>query len=139
MDKSTVYDCNIIQLPRIKNAAVSITSITAFDAIPFDIQRVYCLYDIPAGAVWGGHAHKELETVIIAGSGSFDVMLDDGKIRRYISLNNPNYGLCIKSGIWRELANFSSGAVVIAIASILFSEDDYIRNYREFTKYKKAA
>ncbi len=94
------------------------------------------MYDIPGGESRGGHAHKRLEQLIVAASGSFDVVLDDGKNKKNINLNLPNYGLFIRPGIWRELVNFSSGAVVIAIASTIYDEDDYIRDYQEFIRYK---
>ncbi len=134
--KSTVFDCHIIQLSRIENATGNVISVSSYQDIPFDIKRVYYLYDIPGGESRGGHAHKRLEQLIVAASGSFDVVLDDGKNKKNINLNLPNYGLFIRPGIWRELVNFSSGAVVIAIASTIYDEDDYIRDYQEFIRYK---
>jgi len=134
--KSTVFDCHIIQLSRIENATGNVTSVSSYQDIPFDIKRAYYLYDIPGGESRGGHAHKRLEQLIVAASGSFDVMLDDGKNKKNITLNLPHYGLFIRPGIWRELVNFSSGAVVIVIASTIYNEDDYIRDYQEFIRYK---
>lgn len=134
--KNTIFDCQIIQLSQMKSATGDMTSVSAYREIPFAIERAYYLYDIPEGESRGGHAHKRLEQLIVAASGSFEVVLDDGNIKKNINLNLPNYGLCIRSGIWRELINFSSGAVVIALASTIYDEDDYIRDYQEFIKYK---
>ena len=135
-DNSTVFDCYVIQLPQIKKVTGNITSVSSYKEIPFDIKRVYYLYDIPGGASRGGHAHKGLQQLLVAASGSFDVLLDDGKIKRTINLNLPYYGVWIRSGIWRELINFSSGSVAIVIASTVYDENDYIRDYQEFIKYK---
>ncbi len=135
-DKSTVYDCHIIKLSQIESATGKITSVSSTLDVPFDIKRVYYLYDIPGGEKRGGHAHKRLEQFVVAASGSFDVVLDDGQNKKNINLNLPNYGLFIRPGIWDELVNFSSGAVVIAIASTIYDEDDYIRDYQEFIRYK---
>jgi oxalate decarboxylase/phosphoglucose isomerase-like protein (cupin superfamily) len=134
--KSSVYECSIIELPQIENRAGNITPIVSYSEIPFSINRVYYLYDVPSGETRGGHAHKELQQLIIAASGSFDVVLDDGKIKRTISLNRPNFGLYVKSGIWRELLNFSSGSVLLVLASLKYTEDDYIRKYDDFLKSK---
>jgi dTDP-4-dehydrorhamnose 3,5-epimerase-like enzyme len=100
--------------------------------LPFEIKRVYYLYDVPSDSSRGGHAHKELQQFLIALSGSFDVVLDNGKSRRTITLNKPNRGLLIPNGIWRELDNFSSGAVCLSLVSDVYKEDDYIRDYDEF-------
>ena len=104
--------------------------------IPFSIKRVYYLYDIPGGESRGGHAHKELYQLMIAVSGSFDVLLDDGSNRKIVKLNRPNYGLLIVPGIWRELFEFSSGAVCLVLASEVYKEEDYIRDYSSFINYK---
>jgi len=104
--------------------------------VPFEVKRVYYLYDVPGGEVRGGHAHKDLYQLLIAASGSFDVVLDDGNIKRTISLNRPYLGLLIIPGIWRELNNFSSGSVCLVLASEIYIEDDYIRVYDSFLKYK---
>ncbi|MEX0996457.1 MAG: FdtA/QdtA family cupin domain-containing protein [Flavobacteriaceae bacterium] len=104
--------------------------------LPYDVKRVYYLYDVPSDATRGGHAHIELQQCLIALSGSFDVLLDDGKSRTIVHLNKPNKGLIIPSGIWRELENFSSGAVCLALVSDVYKEEDYIRDYKDFVSYK---
>ena len=134
--KSTVWDCQLVELPRIRAEAGSITALNNGSDIPFAVKRVYYLYDVPGGAERGGHAHKELYQLIIAASGSFDVVLDDGKNRRSVSLNRPYMGLLIVPGIWRELNNFSSGAICLVLASEGYREEDYFRNYHEFKKEK---
>ena len=105
--------------------------------IPFEVKRVYYLYDIPGGAERGGHAHKNLQQLIIAASGSFTVVLDDGKTKRSVSLNRPYQGLLIVPGIWRELVDFSSGAICLVLASEKYDESDYIREYNDFLMLKK--
>lgn len=135
-EKTNVYDCSVIELPQITDRSGNITAVTSSDEIPFDIKRIYYLYDVPGGETRGGHAHKELQQLIVAASGSFDVQLDDGKIKRTISLNRPNYGLYIKPGIWRELVNFSSGSVLLVLASECYLESDYLREYQEFQTFK---
>ncbi|WP_242133358.1 sugar 3,4-ketoisomerase [Aestuariivivens marinum] len=107
-------------------------SVVEKNTIPFSIKRIYYLYDVPSGATRGGHAHKEQSAILIAISGSFDVILDNGFKRQRVMLNRPNKGLLIPSMIWRELDNFSSGAICLVIASDEFNEEDYIRNYNEF-------
>ena len=106
--------------------------------IPFKIQRVYYLYDVPGGESRGGHAHKDLQQVIVAASGSFDLIVDDGKIKRTFHLSRPYLGVYMPSGIWRELDNFSSGAICLVLASHLYDETDYIRDHEEFIKFKKS-
>lgn len=125
----------IIRIPKIEERRGNLSVIEG-DTIPFDIKRVYYLYDIPSGAERGGHAHKNLKQFLVALSGSFDVVLKDGKEEKIITLNKPNEGLLIYSGIWRELENFSSGAVCLVIASQVFEEADYIRDYNDFLKTK---
>ena len=105
--------------------------------IPFDVKRVYYLYDIPGGEARGGHAHYELQQFIIAASGSFDVILDDGKNTKTVTLNRPNFALHIVPGLWRELNNFSSGSISLVLASHKYDEKDYIRNYNKYLKFKK--
>jgi dTDP-4-dehydrorhamnose 3,5-epimerase-like enzyme len=124
----------IIQLPKIEDGRGNI-SVIEKNVLPYPIKRVYYLYDIPSNAHRGGHAHIELQQCLIALSGSFDVVLDDGKERKVIHLNKPDRGLIIPSGVWRELENFSSGAVCLVIASGEYDESDYIRNYNEFLEY----
>jgi len=137
MKLPSVYDCYVIQLPKIHNRAGNITPIEGKQNVPFDIKRVYYLYDIPGGETRGGHAHKELQQLIVAASGSFDVILDDGINKKIVNLNRPYFGLYVVPGIWRELINFSSGSILLVLASIKYSETDYIRNYYEFLNYKK--
>lgn len=127
-----VNDCKIIELPKIYDPRGNLTFIEGGQHIPFDIKRVYYLYDVPGGAERGGHAHKELQQLIIAISGSFDVLLKDGKAEKRFHLNRSYYGLLVNSMIWRELDNFSSGAVCMVLASNLYDESDYYRNYDEF-------
>lgn len=122
---------SLINLPKIEDPRGNL-SVIEKDIIPFEIKRVYYLYDVPSGAERGGHSHKEQKEFLIALSGSFDVILHDGKQEKSITLNKPNQGLLIETGIWRELKNFSSGAVCLVIASDIFSEEDYIRDFEEF-------
>jgi len=121
----------LLSLPKIEDHRGNL-SVIENDTIPFAIKRVYYLYDVPSGAERGGHAHKEQQEVLIALSGSFDVVLNDGKNEKTVTLNKPNQGLLIGIGIWRELKNFSSGSVCLVIASDVFDEDDYIREFEEF-------
>lgn len=137
MEKTSIYNCNVIELPKIHNRAGNITPINSSIEIPFDINRVYYLYDIPGGESRGGHAHKDLYQLIVAASGSFDVLLDDGKNRKVVNLNRPYYGLMVIPGIWRELLNFSSGAICMVLASEEYSKKDYIRVYKNFINLKK--
>jgi hypothetical protein len=137
MTDSIIYNCNVITLPKIHNRAGNITALNNSIDLPFDVNRVYYLYDIPGGEVRGGHAHIELQQLIIAVSGSFDISLDDGFNKKSIALNRPYYGLHVVPGIWRELSNFSSGAICLVLASHIYDEKDYIRDYSEFLKYKK--
>lgn len=125
----------IINIPKIENHLGNI-AVVEKDVLPFEIRRVYYLYDIPSTAHRGGHSHKKLKQVLIAISGSFDVILDDGNERKTITLNKPNKGLLINTNIWRELNNFSSGAVCLVLASDEFDESDYIRDYDEFLNSK---
>jgi dTDP-4-dehydrorhamnose 3,5-epimerase-like enzyme len=126
----------IIDIPKVKNNKGNIAVIEN-DVVPFEIKRVYYLYDVPSTARRGGHAHKNLRQLLIALSGSFDVVLKDGNNKQTITLNKPDKGLLINKGIWRELENFSSGAVCMVIASEIYNEEDYIRSYSEFTEYIK--
>lgn len=126
----------IIEVPKIENSLGNIAVIEN-NTIPFEIKRVYYLYDIPSSASRGGHAHKDLQQVLIAISGSFDVVLKDGVTMKTVTLNKPDKGLLIKHNIWRELENFSSGSVCLVLASDVFSESDYIRDYDEFLKSKE--
>ena len=124
----------LIEIPKIENILGTI-GVIENDTMPFDMKRVYYLYDIPSSANRGGHAHKELKQVLIAISGSFDVIINDGATQKKITLNKPNVGLLINTNIWRELDNFSSGAVCLVLASAVFDENDYIRDYQQFLDY----
>jgi dTDP-4-dehydrorhamnose 3,5-epimerase-like enzyme len=126
----------IIDIPRVKNPKGNL-AVVELDTIPFPIQRVYYLYDVPSESKRGGHAHKKLQQLLIPISGSFDVVLKDGENIQRITLNKPNEGLLIPVNVWRELENFTSGAVCLVLASEVYDEDDYIRNYKEFLKYIK--
>ena len=130
----TVFDCNVIYFNKIFNRSGNLTPIENHVDIPFDIKRVYYLYDVPGGESRGAHAHKNLEQLIIAASGSFDVTIDDGRNKKTVSLNRSYMGFYLKSGIWRELSNFSSGAICLVLASEIYNESDYIRDYTEFLK-----
>ena len=134
---STVFDCSVIDMAKVHSDNGNITVIENGDNIPFEVKRVYYLYDVPSGEVRGGHAHYELQQYIIAASGSFDVVLNDGVNKRTISLNRPNLALHIVPGLWRELDNFSSGSISMVLASHTFEEKDYMRDYKQFLAYKK--
>jgi oxalate decarboxylase/phosphoglucose isomerase-like protein (cupin superfamily) len=121
----------LIDIPKINNTKGNI-GVIENDTIPFDVRRVYYLFDVPSGAKRGGHAHKKLKQVLIAISGSFDVVLKNGKSKEIITLNRPDKGLLIENNIWRELENFSSGSVCLVLASEEFSENDYIRSYKDY-------
>ncbi len=137
MRKSTVYDCNIIVLNKIHNIAGNITVIESKLNVPFPIKRVYYIYDVPGGESRGGHAHKQLYQLIVAASGSFDVLLDDGINKKVVKLNHPNYGLLVVPGLWRELFEFSSGAICITLTSEKYDASDYIREYDTFCDWKE--
>ena len=124
----------LIEIPKIENVLGTI-GVVENNTIPFEMKRVYYLYDIPSSASLGGHAHKNLRQVLIAISGSFDVIVKDGFSEEKITLNKPNMGLLINANIWRELDNFSSGAVCLVMASAVFDESDYIRDYQTFLEY----
>lgn len=135
--RNTVYDCNILPLSKIHNRAGNITIIEGDNDVPFPIKRIYYLYDIPSGETRGGHAHKELYQLIVAASGSFDVLLDDGRNKKIVTLNRPDYALMVVPGIWRELFEFSSGAICLVLASHKYDENDYLRDYQEYINYVK--
>ena len=136
MKKSTVFDCKLIELPKNYRDKGNITAVNSLIEIPFNVNRIYYLYDVPGGESRGGHAHKELQQVIIAASGSFDLIIDDGKNKKKFSLNRPNIGVLMPKGLWRELDNFSSGSICLVLASDIYDENDYIRNYEDFKKLK---
>lgn len=125
-------DCRIIDLPKTSDPRGNLTFIEGGRHVPFDIERVYYIYDVPGGSERGGHAHKALHQLIIAISGSFDIVLDDGRKKQRHHLARSYYGLYVCPMIWREMDNFSSGAVCLVLASNLYDESDYFRNYSEF-------
>ncbi len=133
---SSIYNCNVMDLSKIHNPSGNITIVQSDSELPFRVKRVYYLYDVPGGSERGGHAHKTLQQLIVAASGSFDVILDDGFMKKTVHLNRPNYGLMVVPGIWREIINFSSGAICLVLASDLYNPSDYIRNYQEFIELK---
>ena len=134
--KPSVFDCSLIILPQVGDRNGCITAVNNGVEVPFDIKRVYYLYDVPMGAERGGHAHYELQQYVIAASGSFTFILDDGLEKREVFLNHPNKALHIVPGIWREMKNFSSGAICLVLASHEFSELDYMRDYEGFLKFR---
>ncbi|WP_299118674.1 FdtA/QdtA family cupin domain-containing protein [uncultured Winogradskyella sp.] len=129
---NTIENVKIIEIPKVHDER-GILAVIEKETIPFDIKRVYYLYDVPSDSFRGGHAHKEQQSIIIALSGSFEVIVDDGKTKKRIMLNKPNQGLYIPTHIWREIDNFSSGSVCLVLASTEYSEDEYIRDYEEFS------
>ena len=135
--KITVFDCAMLELPSINNRSGNITAIQNKEEIPFDIKRIFYLYDIPGGESRGAHAHKKCHQFLVAASGSFEVQLDDGKVKKTVMLNQPFRGLHIPPGIWASEVNFSSGAICLVLASHKYDESDYIRDYKEFLEYKK--
>ena len=132
MSHATVFDCNIIHLPKIYNRAGNITAVQNNIEIPFAVKRIFYLYDIPGGESRGAHAHKTLHQFLIAASGSLDVTIDDGHSKKTIQLNRPYMGLHIKPMIWDYMSNFSSGSIVLVLASDEYNPADYIRDYEEF-------
>lgn len=134
--KNSVYDCVILPLNKIHNRAGNITIVEGNNNVPFDVKRIYYLYDIPGGEDRGGHAHKELRQLIVAASGSFNVLLDDGINKKVVTLNRPDCGLLVVPGIWRELMEFSSGAICLVLASEIYDESDYIRKYDVFQSFR---
>ncbi len=137
MGHYNVFDCSIIELDKHhENRRGNLTVVENGITLPFDVKRVYYLYDIPGGEGRGAHAHKQLEQLIVAVSGSFTVILDDGKSRRSFLLNRPYQGLYVKPGMWRDLVDFSSGAVAMVLASEVYRQEDYIRDYEEFIDFR---
>lgn len=138
MKNSNVFDCTIIELDKHHSERMGNLSVVENGkTIPFAVKRIYYLYDVPGGESRGAHAHRQLSQLIIAASGSFRVTLDDGNVKRSFVLNRPYQGLYIKPGIWRDLDDFSSGAVCMVLASDIYMPDDYIRNYDEFLEFRK--
>ena len=137
MRDTTVFDCTLIEMDKHhSDNKGNITVVENSKTIPFDVKRTYYLYDVPGGGSRGAHAHKELQQMIVAASGSFDVTLDDGNVKRTFTLNRPYQGLLIVPGIWRDLNNFSAGSVCLVLASEKYDENDYIRDYETFLKWK---
>lgn len=140
MAKYSVFDCSIVELDKHhSDRKGNLTIVENGVTLPFDVKRVYYLYDIPGGEGRGAHAHKELEQLIVAVSGSFTVTLDDGMCKRSFFLNRPYQGLYVKPGLWRDLVDFSSGAVAMVLASEKYDARDYIRDYNEFLNYRNDA
>ncbi len=137
MKRISVYDCSVIELPRIKNRAGNITPVQNDENVPFSISRVFYLYDIPGGEDRGAHAHRECHQFLVAVSGSFEIELNDGINKRTVTLNRPYYGLHIPPGIWAAEKGFSSGAICLVLASHKYDEKDYIRSYDEYLELKK--
>lgn len=138
MKHTTIHDCKLIDLRKISDPRGNLTVIEGNGDIPFDIKRVYYLYDVPGGESRGAHAHKALYQLLVAANGSFSVTLGDGKEKVTYNLKRPYYGLLIVPGIWRDLDDFSSGSVCLCLASEHYEAEDYIRDYKEFVKYKNA-
>lgn len=136
---SDVHSCNVVELTKIHNPSGNITIVQNGLHQPFDVKRIYYLYDVPGGSERGGHAHKNLNQLIVAASGSFDIILDDGRNKKIIQLNRPNFGLLVVPGIWREIVNFSSGAICLVLASEKYNPDDYIRDFATFKRLKNTS
>ena len=136
--KTTIHDCKLIDLPKISTRKGAITPICGDDHVPFQINRLYYLYDVPGGECRGGHAHLALQQLIVSVMGAFDVILDDGYERKKIHLDRAYYGLYVPTMIWRELENFSSGGICLVLASAPYDEKDYIRDYQEYLQLVKA-
>ncbi|MEO0248195.1 MAG: FdtA/QdtA family cupin domain-containing protein [candidate division WOR-3 bacterium] len=134
--KTTVHNCRLIDLPKISERRGAITPIYGGEHVPFQIARLYYAYDVPGGESRGGHAHRELQQLLTAVMGSFDVVLDDGNERKRVHLNRAYFGLLIPRMIWRELENFSSGGICLVLASMPYDENDYIRDYETFLREK---
>ena len=135
-DLTSIFNCSMIEFKKIHDRAGSLT-VVEDGQLPFPLKRIYYLYDVPSGADRGGHAHKVMHHFMVAASGAFHVVLDDGKNKKVIELNRPNYGLHIPPGIWVELINFSSGAISLNIVSTNYDESDYMRDYQAFLLSKK--
>ena len=136
-ERGNIENCRIIYFPKVTDFRGNLSFIEENKHVPFEIKRVYYLYDVPNGATRGGHAHKQLQELVIALSGSFDVIMDDGYQKRKFFLNRPHYGVYIPCKVWRELENFSSNSVALALASQAYDESDYIRDYDVFTRMIK--
>ncbi|MFN4312833.1 MAG: sugar 3,4-ketoisomerase [Chitinophagaceae bacterium] len=136
MSYPSVFDCSLLTLPKIQNRAGNITPVHGGNEIPFELERVFYLYDVPGGESRGAHAHIQCHQFLIAASGSFEIMLDDGRVQRLVQLNRPYMGLHIPPMIWASEINFSSGSICLVMASMKYDERDYIRDYNDFLKAK---
>jgi len=135
---TTVEDCRLIDFPRISRPQGNLSAVEGGNQIPFPIARVYHLYDVPGGETRGGHAHKELQQIIVSAMGSFTIEVDDGSNKKSFRLNRAYYGLYVPRLIWREIVDFSSGGICLVLASLPYDENEYIRTYDEFLQYKRA-
>lgn len=135
---SSVFDCTLITFDKNHQVKGNLTVVNNGEQIPFDVKRIYYLYDVPAGEARGGHGHKKLQQLIVAASGSFDLIIDDGRNKRTFHLNRPYQGVLLPAGLWRELDNFSSGSICLVLASDVYDEEDYIRDYLTFKLNKQA-
>jgi len=136
MQNKSVFDCSIIEVPRIENRDGNISLVENMKNLPFDVKRVFYIYDIPAGEDRGAHSHKQCHQFLIAASGSFEIEMSDGRNKRTVTLNRPYHGLHVPPGIWAAEKSFSSGAICLVLASQEYSEEDYIREYADFLKFK---
>ena len=137
MEKYSVFDCSIVELNRHhSDRKGNLTVVQNGDTLPFDVKRVYYLYDVPGGEERGAHAHRTLSQFIVAASGSFTVTLDDGQCKRSFFLNRPYQGLLVRPGLWRSITDFSSGAVCMVLASDIYKSEDYIRDYNDFVTFR---
>ena len=135
--RTTVEDCRLIELPKVSRPEGNLTAVESGRIIPFEVARVYSLYDVPGGETRGGHAHRALQQLLVSVMGSFDVVLDDGQHKRTVTLNRAYYGLYIPRLIWRELINFSSGGICLVLASLPYDAAEYIRDYAEFLQQRR--
>lgn len=138
MEKYSVLDCDVIDLDKHHSDRKGNLTVVENGRLYFDVKRAYYLYDVPGGMSRGSHAHKHLEQLIVAASGSFKVILDDGRQKKSFFLNRPYQGLHVRPGIWRDLEDFSSGAVCLVLASEVYEADDYIRNYEDYLEFRRA-
>lgn len=136
---SNIHNCYVAEMEKNHNPAGNITIYQNGASQPFDVKRIFYLFDVPGGSERGGHSHKNLHQLFVAASGSFDVIIDDGRNKKVIQLNRPYYGLLVVPGIWSEIVNFSSGAICLVLASEKYSEEDYIRDHTEFREFKNAS
>lgn len=136
LKNNTVFDCSLIELPKITNRSGNITAIENNIHIPFNVNRIFYLYDIPGGEDRGAHAHIDCHQFLVAASGSFEVLLDDGKVKKTVMLNQPFRGLHIPPGIWASEINFSSGSICLVLASHKYDENDYLRDYNDYLKFR---